>query len=313
MNQQQSFLGIALRGLGMGIAEVIPGVSGGTIAFITNIYERLINAIKAFGPDLIGVLRKDGIKGVWSALDGNFLFALISGMAVGVVIGVFGVAYLLENYPPVIWAFFFGLIIASAIYIGRQITTWSWKEIVAFIIATGVAYYITTISPSNGSESLLMVFVAGAIAISALILPGISGSFILLLMGMYTFIVTDTLKGVLKTLAPDKILTMFVFGLGCLTGLMTISRVLSWMFKHQKNLTLATLTGFIIGSLNKIWPWRVPTEWLEVDGIKEKVISEANILPAAYEISVGEPYTVLSLVCLVLGFVLVLGMERFSK
>lgn len=307
----------------MGIAEVIPGVSGGTIAFITGIYEELLNTIKAFSPALFGIFKKEGIKGVWDSINGNFLIALLTGMATGMISGVFVVSHLLEVYPTVIWAFFFGLIVASAIYIARQIGKWRIVDLIALLIGIGFAYYVTVITPSQGSESLLMVFLAGVIAISALILPGISGSFILLIMGMYTFIVTDTVKAFLKTFATDKLITIIVLAAGCLVGLMTISRILSWTFKHYKNTTLAILTGFIIGSLNKIWPWREPVEWLrdhagkiilDEAGLPKKILLENNVLPNTYEIATGKPaYTIIAIVCMFLGFIAVLMMDRFSK
>jgi len=319
MNKQFSPSTI-LKGMAMGLAEVIPGVSGGTIAFITGIYERLLDAIRAVGPGLVPVLREKGIKGVWQAVDGLFLVSLLGGMAIGIVAGVFGLTYLLENYPPMVWAFFFGLIIASAIYVGKQIDKWGGGEILLLIIGTAIAYGITIISPANGSESLLFVFFCGAIAISALILPGISGSFILLLMGMYTYIISDTLKPALRTLDPDKLLTMGVFALGCITGLMTLSRLLSWTFKNYRRLTLALLTGFMLGSLNKIWPWRNPTDWLrdvagkvvlDEDGINpKKILMEDNVLPAAYD---GDPLVLGAIAMLVLGFASVFLIERLGK
>ena len=316
MNQSSSHLQTALKGMAMGMAEVIPGVSGGTIAFITGIYERLLNAIKAIGPEAIKAWKKEGIAGAWKALDGNFLLALGGGMAAGIVIGVLGISLLLENYPPVVWGFFFGLIIASALYIGRQISSWDVRQVLGLLVGAGVAYYITTISPANGSEALWFVFICGAIAISALILPGISGSFILLMMGMYTYIVTDTLKAALTTLDPSKILVMFVFALGCLTGLATISRVLSWTFRNYRDLTLATLTGFILGSLNKIWPWRNPIEWLRDDngniimeeGIPKKILMEANVLPGGYD--GGEAFVIATVITGLLGFIAVFLLDR---
>jgi putative membrane protein len=309
---------LALKGMAMGIAEVIPGVSGGTIAFITGIYERLLNAIKGIGPGMIKEFKTNGFAGLWKSIDGTFLVNLLVGMALGIVIGVFGVSHLLENYPPVIWAFFFGLIIASAIYIGRQIEKWDWKVILAVLIGAVIAYGITVLTPAQGSTSLLFVFFCGMIAISALILPGVSGSFILLMLGMYTYIISDTLKPALKTFAADKLLTMGAFALGCLAGLMTISRLLSWTFKNYRSMTLAVLTGFIIGSLNKIWPWRNPTEWLRdtngniimEDGIPKKILLEENVLPASFD---GEAYTLWVIVFSILGFGVVFLMERFSN
>ncbi len=313
-----------LKGAAMGIAEVIPGVSGGTIAFITGIYERLLNAIKAFSPALIGIFRKEGVKGLWKAIDGTFLLTLVMGMAGGIVIGAFGVSYLLEEYPPVIWAFFFGLIIASAIYIGRQIEKWTAVEVILLIAGAVLAYFITTIAPVEWSRSLPVVFIAGAIAISALILPGISGSFMLLLMGMYYFIVTKTLKeGVLQNFDPQAMLTMAVFGLGCLTGLLTVARVLSWTFKKYRFPTLAVLTGFMLGSLNKIWPWRSPVKAMNEAGEtitnttailadpEMKILQEINQLPANYV--AGDALLVPAIVMLVAGFVSVFLLERLGK
>ena len=313
-----------LKGAAMGIAEVIPGVSGGTIAFITGIYERLLDAIKAFSPALIGTFRKEGVKGLWAAIDGTFLLTLVMGMVGGIVIGAFGVSYLLEEYPPVIWAFFFGLIIASAIYIGRQIEKWTAVEIILLIGGAVLAYFITTIAPVEWSRSLPVVFIAGAIAISALILPGISGSFMLLLMGMYYFIVTKTLKeGVLQNFDPQALLTMAVFGLGCLTGLLTVARLLSWTFKKYRFPTLAVLTGFMLGSLNKIWPWRTPVKGMNEAGEtitnttailadpEMKILQEINQLPANYV--AGDALLVPAIVMLVAGFVSVFLLERLGK
>jgi len=214
------------------------------------------------------------------------------------------------------------LIIASAIYVGRQIEKWSWKEVLALIIGTVVAYVITTVSPTEGSSSFIFVFVSGMIAISALILPGISGSFILLLMGMYSFIITDTLKPVLRlSIDTEKLLTILAFVLGCLTGLMTVSRLLSWTFKHYRSVTLAILTGFMIGSLNKIWPWRNGTKWMTEEGaiidslvggiVPKKILMEQNVLPADYIGS--EPLVLAVVVCVVLGFAAVFLLERFGS
>ena len=289
----------------MGMAEVIPGVSGGTIAFITGIYERLLNAIKAFGPELFQALRKDGITGAWKAIDGTFLLFLVGGMAVGIVGGVFGVTFILEHYPPVLWAFFFGLIIASTVYISRQVERWSITKILAFLIGAAVAYAITVLNPGQGNEALWFVFVSGAIAISALILPGISGSFILLLMGMYTLII-PTVKDALKTFEGEKLLVLAVFAAGCLVGLVTFSRVLSWTFKYYRDTTLALLTGFMVGSLNKIWPWRNVLTYRTNSSGEEVPFQEMNVFPGAYE---GDPMVIGAIVSLILGFAIVFVLD----
>jgi putative membrane protein len=298
---------LALKGMAMGIAEVIPGVSGGTIAFITGIYERLINTIKTIlGPDLFAAFRRGGVRGAWREADGAFLLNLGIGMVAGIVVGVFGVTYLLEHYPVLLWAFFFGLIVASAIYIGRQVDRWQWRQITALVLGAAIAYYITVATPAQGSDALWMVFLAGAIAISALILPGISGSFMLLLMGMYTLII-PSVKSALQTFDTQSLIILVAFGLGCLVGLATFSRVLSWTFRHYRDTTLAMLTGFMIGSLNKIWPWRnvIATR---VDSSGEEVpFLERSVLPQAFE---GEPMIAGVIVLMLIGFFSVFLIER---
>lgn len=313
---------LVLKGMAMGMAEVVPGVSGGTIAFITGIYEQLLASIKqVLGPEAWRTWRQSGFAAAWQQINGNFILFLLSGMAVGIIVGVFGVTYLLDNYPVPLWAFFFGLIVASAIYIGRQVGQWRVPEIAAVVIGTAVAYAITMASPTEGSTQLLMVFGAGALAISALILPGISGSFILLLLGMYTIII-PTLKNALSTLESDSLVIMAVFAFGCLLGLATFSRVLTWTFKHYRRPTLALLTGFMIGSLNKIWPWRQPVLGLTEEGetvtiapgmIVDKVIKEANLLPSDYAAQVGEPFLVAAVMAIIAGLALVLVLERVGR
>ena len=315
-------LALALKGMAMGIAEVIPGVSGGTIAFITGIYETLLETIKnILGPEVWVSLRRDGLGAAWRKANGTFLISLLAGMAAGVVFGVFFITHLLDNYPIQLWAFFFGLIIASAVYIGRQVERWTITEVIALVAGTILAYLITIAAPAEGSTALGAVFIAGVIAISALILPGISGSFILLLMGMYTIII-PTVKEALKTLDPDKLLILGVFGVGCLIGLGTFSRILSWTFKHYHNPTLATLTGFMLGSLNKIWPWRKPVLGLNEAGelvdiekgmIVEKVIKEVNLTPGQFVADVGDSHLLAALLAMALGLALVLLLERMDQ
>ncbi len=309
MNQPTSFISLALKGMAMGIAEVIPGVSGGTIAFITGIYEKLLNTIKAFSPSLVKTFKQEGVSGFWLAINGTFLVTLLIGMGVGVVVGVFGVTHLLETYPEMLWAFFFGLIISSAIFIGKQVLKWGLSEIIALLVGTAFAYYITVASPAQGNEALWFVFLSGAIAISALILPGISGSFILLIMGMYSFII-PTVKNALTTFDSESLMIVGVFAAGCLLGLMTFSRVLSWTFKNYKSPTLALLTGFMLGSLNKLWPWRnVISTRVNSKGETVPFIEE-SVLPAAYQ---GDPQLVGVLIAMLIGFLSVFIVERLGR
>ncbi len=292
----------------MGIAEIIPGVSGGTIAFITGIYEKLLDSIKAFKPSLLTTLKNDGIKGVWEEVNGTFLVTLVGGMGVSIVLFINVITYLLENHKELLWAFFFGLIVASAVFIGRQIQKWDVVSISLMVFGIAIAYYITVATPSQGNEALWFVFLSGAIAISALILPGISGSFILLLMGMYTYIL-PTVSDALKTFATDKLIVVGVFGLGCLTGLLTFANLLSWTFKNYKNQTLAILTGFMIGSLNKVWPWRnVLSTRINSKG-EEVPFLEESVLPGAYN---GEPFIIGAIVLMIVGFIVVFGLERLD-
>ncbi len=316
--------GLTLRGLAMGLAEIIPGVSGGTIAFITGIYEELINTIKGVNFSLFSTLRKEGISGFWKALNGNFLLMLLIGMVVGIGIGVFLIGYLLENYPAPLWAFFFGLIIASAIYIGKQITIWDARNILLVTVGLVIAFGITLISPAEGSSNLLVVFVSGAIAVSALILPGISGSFILLLMGMYT-IIRHEAELAISSFQLSSILIIGVFIAGCIFGLAGFSRILSYTFKNFKNQTLAILTGFMLGSLNKIWPWRNPVSWLDKEtgiigsdlttltseillGDEIQLIKEVKVLPQDYLFF--QPQLGLCIAAFIMGLVVVYVLDR---
>lgn len=299
---------IFLKGMAMGIAEVIPGVSGGTIAFITGIYEKLLNSIKAFKPSLITTLKNDGIKGVWNEVNGNFLVALFGGMAVSIVLFVNIISNLMENHKEMLWAFFFGLIVASAIFIGRQIQRWNAPIVGILLAGLAIAYYITVAAPAQGNEALWFVFLSGMIAISAMILPGISGSFILLLMGMYT-IILPTVRDALKTFETDKLIVVAVFGTGCLVGILTFANVLSWTFKNYKEQTLALLTGFMIGSLNKVWPWRNVLETRENSKGEIVPFLEQSVLPAGYE---GEPMILGVIILTILGAAAVFALERFG-
>lgn len=308
----------------MGIAETIPGVSGGTLAFITGIYDDLINSIKAFNFSLFKTIKTEGVKGAWKAINGTFLFSLLIGMVIGIGIGIVGIEKLLHQYPPVVWAFFFGLIIASIIYVGKQISKWNITVIIAFIIGAGVAFGLTQLPVADPSDNLFFVFLCGALAVSALILPGISGSFILLIMGMYSFILHDTLKeGVITNHDSKAIIIMLVFGVGMIVGLATISRFLSWALKNYNNITLALLSGFMLGALNKLWPWRIPSVVMDQNdnivefskGIEvDKVIKESSVMPSEYFESLGEPtFLTFAIISALLGFGIVFGMEKLGK
>ena len=242
------YLIITLKGLAMGAADAVPGVSGGTIAFISGIYEELVNTISAVDLSLLKTLKKEGITAFWKQLNGSFLVALLLGILISFVSFMRLAKYLIENHPILIWSFFFGLIIASIYYVGRQISKWNFGAIISVIIRTLLAYFITTLPSLGANENSLYLFLAGAIAICAMILPGISGSFILVILGAY--------KTLSDAIADLDIKRLLIFVCGAAIGLLSFSRVLKWLFHNYKNATLGLLTGFIIGSLNKVWPWK---------------------------------------------------------
>ena len=284
----------------MGAADVVPGVSGGTIAFITGIYEQLINSISSFDHLLIKKLFKGDIRSVWRQINGDFLLSLFIGIGLSVLTLMRLANYLLENAPILLWSFFFGLVLASILYIGKQIDRWKLVNVLAMLLAVVTAFYITKLTPADGTDDLVYVFFCGMIAISAMILPGISGAFILVLMGTYATVTKAVSEFDLKLIA--------VFGSGAIIGLLSFSKLLKWLFKHHRNLVLAILTGFIAGSLNKIWPWKSVLETRMING-KEKVISEESVLPWNYD---GESKMFLAIAMAVIGFILIFALEYFS-
>ncbi|PKG51813.1 DUF368 domain-containing protein [Olleya sp. 1-3] len=244
----KDYLLISLKGVAMGAADAVPGVSGGTIAFISGIYEELIATISGVNLTLFKTLKTEGLSAFWKQLNGNFIVALLTGIIISFVSFMRLAKYLLEQHPVLIWSFFFGLIIASILFIGKQINKWSISTVIALIVGALAAFYITSLPSLASSNNPYFLFVAGAIAICAMILPGISGSFILLILGAY-----KTLSNAFHDFDIKKIA---LFGTGAVVGLLSFSHVLKWLFKNYHNTTLAILTGFILGSLNKVWPWK---------------------------------------------------------
>ena len=285
----------------MGAADVVPGVSGGTIAFISGIYEELIGSINRINLDLIKTLRKSGFKEAWKQVNGNFLLSLLVGIAVSVVSLAKLIRHLLENHPILIWSFFFGLVLASIFYVGKQITRWYPGTALMMVLGGVLAYYITTLTPQEATVTYPFVFLSGALAICAMILPGISGSFILLLLGMY--------KPVLDAIHFRDFGLIAVLMVGAIAGLLSFSRLLKWLFDHYGNLTLAVLTGFIIGSLNKIWPWKEVIASEMING-KMKVLEEKSVSPFSYE---GDPQLGMAILFAIIGFAFILLLERMAE
>lgn len=308
---------IVLKGIAMGVAEVIPGVSGGTLAFITGIYERLLSAIDAINIGLVRTLKEEGFRSVWKQIDGLFLVKLLGGMAIGFLIGLKVVVSLLESHPVHIWSFFFGLILASIPLIGKQVKQWGGPEIGFLIAGAFLVYWITIAAPSQGSESLLVIFLSGVVGVSALMLPGLSGSFVLLLMGMYTIIMPAIEEFTHHPFGPET-LTIFVFGGGMVMGLLTFAKVLSYTFKKYPNPTMALLTGFLLGSLNKVWPWQQILE-TRVNSKGEEVVKFSNsVSPNTFEnltanfLYGNDPHLVSAVIIMVIAAGLVFLLERFG-
>ncbi len=306
---------ITAKGLMMGAADVVPGVSGGTIAFITGIYEELINTIDGIDLKMFPTFFKIGFKNTVQIYNLGFLAALVLGIGISVVSLSKGITYLLHAQPVLLWAFFFGLVLASVLYIGKQITRWNMGVIAAISIGTVISYYITIAEPLGSPDSWWYIIFSGFIAIIAMILPGISGAFLLLLLGSYKTIL-GSISGLAEAVASgnwaavwDYLQTLILFGVGCILGLKVFSKILTWLFDNYKNLTLALLTGFMIGSLNKLWPWKSVTEYrIDSHGVEVPFL-ETSVLPQDFD---GEPQILMVIILAVVGFALILILEKWA-
>ena len=246
MNERKllDYLLLSLKGIGMGAADVVPGVSGGTVAFISGIYEELITSINSINLQAFKTLRKEGVASFWNHINGTFFIFLFAGIGISIISLAKVVSHLLHEFPILIWSFFFGLIIASILLIGKTIVKWKFSTTGALIIGATVAYYITTIQAVANIDANWYILLSGAIAICAMILPGVSGAFILLLLGSYDRILT--------AISTRNSTDIILFAIGCLIGLLSFARVLKYLFSKHKDKTIAVLTGFMIGSLNKV-------------------------------------------------------------
>ncbi len=302
--KQRSLLYV--KGMAMGAADVVPGVSGGTIAFLTGIYEELLHSIKSVGPGSVKVLFSEGPKAFWTAVNGNFLLVLMLGIATSIVSLARVITHLLATYPNLLWSFFFGLILVSSLYMAKQITRWGVANVLSLSFGVVVAYSITVLSPAEIEATSLSLFLAGSIAICAMILPGISGSFILLLLGMYSHVM-EAIKGF-------DVEVLVIFAAGCIFGLMVFSRFLSWLLSRYHEATMALLTGFMLGSLNKVWPWKHTLTWRVNSHGVEVPLTQENLMPFQYAEIVGQDHQLLYCAGLALfAIVFVLGIERVAR
>lgn len=287
--------------MAMGAADVVPGVSGGTIAFISGIYEELITSINTINLELFKILKQKGFKAFWGKVNGNFLLALFAGIFISVFSLAKFLSWLLENEPILLWAFFFGLVFASVLFVGKEIKKWSLLTVIVFLTGAILAFIITELPPNENVDSLPYLLLSGALAVCAMILPGISGAFILVLLGSY--------KTILDAVHERDVKIVITVAIGAVFGLLSFARLLKWMFTHYKNLTLALLTGFILGSLNKIWPWKKVLE-TKTFGDKTITTNDMNVWPGSYE---GENQVVFAIILAIIGFSLIFILEKTAS
>lgn len=289
------------KGIAMGAADVVPGVSGGTIAFISGIYDELLHSIGSI-PAALRELLRGNLRQAWRTANANFLLVLLAGVLTSVFSLARGITWLLEHQPIAIWSFFFGLIVVSTWLVGREISRWNWASLLSFVCGALFAWWITVAAPMQWGHDPLSLFLAGAIAICAMILPGISGSFLLVLMGLYSFVL-----GAVKSL---DLAVLGLFAAGCACGLISFARLLGWLLSHLRNLTLAFLTGLMLGSLNKVWPWKETLTWRTDSHGQQQPVLQNNLLPSGYAEVSGQDPQLLAAILLALGAVaLVLGLE----
>lgn len=294
---------VVLKGMAMGAADIVPGVSGGTIAFITGIYEELINSINNCDLSALRKLFKEGFSAFWKHINGTFLVTLILGVGISLVSLANVISYLLEAHPVLIWSFFFGLIIASVWLVGKSISKWSTGAAVALFAGIAIAFYLSSLTSVAHVEGDWFIFVSGMIAICAMILPGISGSFILVMLGSY--------HKVLGAIKDKDLILIALFGAGCVIGLLAFSKVLKFLFSRFKDVTIALLTGFMIGALYKVWPWknRVGDTPLVVHSDGKEDYLMTNVLPNGFE---GDAQIGMAIACAVGGLLLIIVLERFA-
>ena len=289
----------------MGAADVVPGVSGGTIAFIVGIYEELLGSIKCIDLTALKMLFTGKIGAFWKKINGNFLLSVVLGIGVSIFSLARLMTWLIETYPILLWAFFFGLIIASTALVSRDVKKWNAATVVGALAGAATACVVTTLSPTTTPDTWWFIILSGAIAISAMILPGISGAFILLLIGKYGFIMAAVKELNVEVIA--------LFAVGAVAGIVGFSHFLTWLLKHYRNITVAILTGFMVGSLNKIWPWkRVLETYTDSHGVVQP-FKEANVLPGRYaELTGNDPQLWQAVVLCLAGLVLIAAIEAVA-
>ncbi len=305
MEKFRDSLLLYIKGMAMGGADVVPGVSGGTIALITGIYQTLLESIRAVDVDAVKMLFSLRFRDFWIKINGRFLLPLVLGIATSLLTLARLIKFLMHEYPIPLWSFFFGLILVSAFWVMKEIRQWRWGILGSLLIGTVVAFLITMATPAETPEAWWFLLISGAIAICAMILPGISGAFILLVLGKYEFI--------LDAVNQRDLVTIAIFAIGCLIGLLSFSRAISWLLRHYHDLTIGLLAGFMLGSLNKVWPWKLPVRFrINSEGEQIAYITE-NVSPFSFQTHMGTDAQLLAaILCFAGGILIVVLIERFA-
>lgn len=297
---------VLIKGMLMGAADIVPGVSGGTVAFITGIYERLLHALKNFLPSLFGFIKHKTPKHFLEESDCIFLVTLFSGILISVISLAKLISFMMVQYPIPLWSGFFGLILASIFIVARDVNKWTFLLVIALLLAGLLAWSITQVSPASLEKNAVTIFISGVLAICAMVLPGISGSFILVILGSYAWI--------LEAIKEFEWSTLGLFCAGCLVGLLSIANVLSWAFDKYKSLTLSVLIGFMLGAMPKIWPWKEVLSYRESSQGELVPLTESPIMPSTYELMSGaDSQVILASGCVILSVVLVCVLSSFAK
>ena len=297
---------LALKGCAMGMADVVPGVSGGTIAFISGIYSELIESIKSFNPTALKLLGRFEFRKFWRHINGSFLFSVLQGIGIAIFSLARLMTYLLAHHPIEIWSFFFGLIVASAAFVARDIRKWNLTSLLGLLVGTALAFWITIASPTQTPNDWWFIMLSGAVAICAMILPGISGAFILLLLGKYQYI--------MHAVGEFDIPVIAVFVIGAAAGIISFSHLLSWLLKHWHDVTVAVLMGFMVGSLNKVWPWKEVVETYTDSHGKIMPLVESNVAPGRFEaLTQQDALLAEAIVLCIVGFLAIYCIELAAR
>ncbi|WP_026950762.1 DUF368 domain-containing protein [Algoriphagus mannitolivorans] len=294
-----------LKGMAMGAADIVPGVSGGSIALIAGIYQTLLDSINSFNLENLSLLKKLEVKKFYKAVNGSFLLSLLLGILTSVFALSKVITYLMSEHPIPLWSFFCGLILVSAFMILRDIKRWHLGVVLAVLLGTVLAFWVTNLPPTASPDAKWFVFVAGAIAICAMILPGISGSFILLILGKY--------ETILQAVSEKDIFTLALFASGCVVGILSFSRLVAFLLRKFHSTTIGLLSGFMLGSVNELWPWKIVTAWRTSSSGEQKPFLTENLWPTEYAEQVGnDPLILNALLAFLFGIGLVLGIERLA-